>query len=56
MKIEFWKNGNWRFTTVLIIGLAIMILNRIFSGANSAYSASIPLIVYLSLIYYTKRS
>ncbi|MFC6316428.1 hypothetical protein ACFQHW_12740 [Lapidilactobacillus achengensis] len=56
MKIELWKDGNWRFTTVLIVGVTIMVLNRIFSGANSAYSAAIPLIVYLAFMYYTKRN
>ncbi|WP_164506831.1 hypothetical protein [Lapidilactobacillus bayanensis] len=54
MKISFWKNVNWRFTTLLIFGLAIMILNRVFSEFRSAYKASIPIIMGMAILYYAK--
>ncbi|WP_125767884.1 hypothetical protein [Lapidilactobacillus wuchangensis] len=52
MKIDFWHHGNWRFTTILLGGSAIVLLNRIFSGAQSAYSAGIPIVLGLAIAHY----
>jgi hypothetical protein len=52
MKIDFWQHGNWRFTTILLAGGALILLNRIFAGAQSAYSSSIPIILGLAIAHY----
>ncbi|MFD1411081.1 hypothetical protein [Lapidilactobacillus gannanensis] len=55
MKIDFWQHGNWRFTTILLGGSLLMLLNKIFAGFQSAFSVAVSIILFLAIIYYRRE-